>query len=189
VSYYLGSLCPTMTLATRELAPGEWAVLGLLAEAPAHGFAISKALASGGEIGEIWALPRPLVYRALGMLKDRGLVRAVVTEPGQGPNRTILTATQAGLDELDRWLEEPVVHVRDARSLLLLKLVYAERGGRDTRPLLKRQRDLLRPIVEAHRRRSADAVGWHQTIELWRSECMDSVLVFTEKLLALSSAD
>jgi PadR family transcriptional regulator AphA len=171
-------------LATRELSPGEWAVLGLLAEAPAHGFAISKALASGGEIGAIWALPRPLVYRALGMLKDRGLVCPVVTEAGQGPNRTILAATQAGLDELDRWLEEPVVHVRDARSLLLLKLVYAERSGRDTRRLLEAQRDLLRPIVEAHRRRIAESDGWHHTIELWRSECMDAVLVFTEKLLA-----
>jgi DNA-binding PadR family transcriptional regulator len=174
------------TLATRELAPGEWAVLGLLAEAPAHGFAISKALASGGEIGEVWSLPRPLVYRALGMLKDRGLVRSVVTEAGQGPNRTILTATQAGREELGRWLEEPVLHVRDARSLLLLKLVYAERSGRDTRPLLERQRDLLRPIVEAHRQRLSEATSWHQTIELWRSECMDAVLVFTEKLLALS---
>jgi PadR family transcriptional regulator AphA len=177
------------TLATRELAPGEWAVLGLLAEAPAHGFAISKSLASGGEIGAIWALPRPLVYRALGMLKDRGLVRPVVTEAGQGPNRTILTATQAGIDELDRWFEEPVVHVRDARSMLLLKLVYAERAGRDTRPLLERQRDLLRPVVEAHRERLARATGWHQTIELWRSECMDAVLVFTEKLLAVAPTD
>jgi DNA-binding PadR family transcriptional regulator len=172
------------TLATRELAPGEWAVLGLLAEGPTHGFAISKALTSGGEIGEIWALPRPLVYRALGLLKDRGLIRPVVTEAGQGPNRTILAATQAGLDELDRWLEEPVVHVRDARSLLLLKLVYAERSGRDTRPLLERQRDLLRPIVDGHRRRVPETDGWHHTIELWRSECMDAVLVFTEKLLA-----
>jgi len=177
------------TLATRELAPGEWAVLGLLGEAPAHGFAISKALAIGGELGEIWALPRPLVYRALGMLKDRGLVRPVITEAGQGPNRTILSATQLGLDELDRWLEEPVAHVRDARSLLLLKLVYAERAGRDTRPLLERQRDLLRPIVEIHRRRLAEASGWHQTIELWRSECMDAVLVFTEKLLAQAATE
>jgi DNA-binding PadR family transcriptional regulator len=173
-----------VTLATRDLAPGEWAVLGLLAERPAHGFAISKALASGGEIGEIWALPRPLVYRALGMLKDRGLARPVFTEAGQGPNRTILTATPAGLEQFDEWLEEPVVHVRDARSLLLLKLVYAERSGRDTGPLLERQRDLLRPIVEAHRERLAQATGWHQTIELWRSECMDAVLAFTEKLLA-----
>ncbi|HEX3874147.1 MAG TPA: PadR family transcriptional regulator [Solirubrobacteraceae bacterium] len=176
-------------LSTRELAPGEWAVLGLLAEAPAHGFAISKALASGGEIGEIWALPRPLVYRALGLLRDRGLIRSVVTEAGQGPNRTILATTQAGLDELERWLEEPVAHVRDARSLLLLKLVYAERSGRDTRPLLERQRDLLRPVVESHRRQLAEATGWNRTIELWRSECMDAVLVFTEKLLALDPTD
>jgi DNA-binding PadR family transcriptional regulator len=176
-----------MALATRDLAPGEWAVLGLLAESPAHGFAIAKAIAPGGEIGEIWALPRPLVYRALGMLKDRGLAKDVVTEAGQGPNRTILAATPAGLDALERWFEEPVIHVRDARSLLLLKLVYAERGGRDIRPLLERQRDLVRPIVESHRRRVPEADGWKHTIELWRSECMDAVLVFTEKMLERES--
>ena len=43
------------------------------------------------------------------------------------------------------------------------------------------------PIVEAHRERLAQATGWHQTIELWRSECMDAVLVFTEKLLAAAA--
>lgn len=158
-------------------------MLGLLAERPNHGFAISKALAAGGEIGEIWTLPRPLVYRALGMLKDRGLARPLATEAGKGPNRTILIATKAGLEALERWLEEPVAHVREVRSLLLLKLVYAERSGRDTRPLLERQREVLGPLVEAHRERIADSAGRHRTIELWRSECMDAALAFTEKML------
>ena len=177
----------TMTLATRDLAPGEWAVLGLLGESPSHGFAISKELAIDGDIGEIWALPRPLVYRALGLLKARGLVTDVITEAGQGPNRTIMAATPEGLEALERWFEEPVIHVRDARSLLLLKLVYAERGGRDTRALLERQRDLVRPIAESHRRRISEAQGWKHTIELWRSECMDAVLDFTEKMLERDS--
>jgi DNA-binding PadR family transcriptional regulator len=171
------------TLRTRELAPGEWAVLGLLGEGPKHGFAIARVLAGGGEIGEIWSLPRPLVYRALGVLKDRGLARPLSTEAGQGPNRTILTATPAGLEALEAWLDEPVAHVRDARSLLLLKLVYAERSGRDTGRLLERQREMLLPLVAAHRDRIARSSGWERTVELWRSECTGTVLAFTEKML------
>jgi PadR family transcriptional regulator AphA len=162
------------TVRTRELAPGEWAVLGLLGEGPKHGFAI----------GEIWTLPRPLVYRALGVLTDRGYARALTTEAGAGPNRTILTATPAGMKALEAWLEEPVLHVRDARSLLLLKLVYAERSGRATRPLLERQRELLSPLVAAHHERVARSTGAERTIELWRSACMGAVLEFTNRLLS-----
>jgi DNA-binding PadR family transcriptional regulator len=168
--------------ATRDLAPGEWAVLGLLGEGSTHGFALARALAPGGEIGEIWAVPRPLVYRALGALRDRGLVRPLATEAGQGPNRTIMTATPAGLAELDRWLGEPVAHVRDVRSLLLLKLAYTERSGRDARALLERQRELIRPLALAQRARCGGSA-----IELWRCECMDAVVAFTENMLAATA--
>jgi DNA-binding PadR family transcriptional regulator len=172
-------------LRRRDLAPGEWAVLGLLGEGPKHGFAIARVLAGGGDIGEIWSLPRPLVYRALGVLKERGLARPLTTEAGQGPVRTVLTVTPAGLEALEEWLSEPVAHVRDARSLLLLKLVYAERSGRDTGPLLERQREMLLPLVAAHHARIAGSSGWERTIELWRAECTGTALAFTEKLLEL----
>ena len=72
---------------------GEHAVLTLLAEQPRHGWAIVRELATGGEIGRIWSLSRPLAYRAIDNLQARRLVRAVGTEPGDGPRRTILAAT------------------------------------------------------------------------------------------------
>ena len=91
----------------RELAPGEWSVLGLLAGQPAHGWALATALAPDGEIGCVWSLGRPLVYRSLEILEKRGLV-----EPGgleasvRGPKRTVYRVTGAGREALDRWLEE-----------------------------------------------------------------------------------
>ena len=75
------------------LSLGEHAVLTLLAEQPRHGWAIVRELAPSGEIGRIWSLSRPLAYRAIDSLQARRLVRAVGTEPGDGPRRTILTAT------------------------------------------------------------------------------------------------
>ena len=78
----------------RELAPGEWSVLALLTEAPSHGWALARQMTRTGEIGSVWSLGRPLVYRALKLLEQRGLIEAIGHEPGlRGPNRTIFRAT------------------------------------------------------------------------------------------------
>ena len=44
----------------------EWVVLGLLAEAPAHGFALARELSRDTTLGQVWTVPRALVYRAIG---------------------------------------------------------------------------------------------------------------------------
>ena len=84
-------------VSNRDLAPGEWAVLALLCERPAHGWALARQLSETGELGSIWSLKRPLVYRGLEILEARGLIVASGHEPGaRGPNRTIFRATPAG---------------------------------------------------------------------------------------------
>ena len=66
-----------------ELSAGEWAVLALLGEQPAHGFAIARAMAPGGDVGQVWAMRRPLVYRALETLEQREMIRPAGTVPSQ----------------------------------------------------------------------------------------------------------
>src|SRR3954447_8780687 len=107
-------------------APGlsltEHVVLALICERPAHGWPIVRALAEDGEIGQIWTVGRGLVYRTIDQLTERRLVAASGTvSGGAGPARTILRATPAGRRASRRWLGEPVEHVRDLRSELLLK--------------------------------------------------------------------
>ena len=41
-----------------------------------------------GEIGRVWALPKPLVYRALTTLQERGLVATAGEEPAFSPSCT-----------------------------------------------------------------------------------------------------
>ncbi|MGH8947639.1 MAG: PadR family transcriptional regulator, partial [Acidimicrobiia bacterium] len=66
----------------------EYVVLGLLTEGPTHGFAISKVLQPGTNLGRVITVRRPLVYRALDRLVDAGLAEPAHTEPGAaGPNR------------------------------------------------------------------------------------------------------
>src|ERR1044072_2789469 len=117
-----------MPRARDELTAGEWAVLALLTEGPSHGFAVARALRADGEVGRIWSMRRPLVYRAVETLTGLGYVKhsGTVASPS-GPQRTILQATPNGKRAVTRWLKTPVEHVRDARSLLMLKLLFLAR--------------------------------------------------------------
>ena len=66
------------------MALPEWTVLVLLSQRPAHGFAVSQLTAPDGELGRIWRIPRPVVYRAIGRLLDAGLVTPESVEAGLG---------------------------------------------------------------------------------------------------------
>ena len=144
-----------------DLGAGEWAVLALLAEQPTHGFAVARAMSPEGEIGKVWTMRRPLVYRAIDLLTEDGFVRAAGTEPSSsGPRRMLVEATPAGRRALTGWLAEPVEHVRDARSLLMLKLLFLARGDVDQAPLLTAQRKRFESSGGAARRsRSTTPTG------------------------------
>ncbi len=124
-------------------------MLALLAERPAHGFALAQVLAEDGEVGQVWTMPRPRVYRAIDDLRDARLIETVATTPSErGPARTLLAATPAGAVAVEEWLARPVAHVRDARSELLLKLVLTHRAGRDLRPLAAAQHGVLEELAD-----------------------------------------
>ena len=169
----------------RELAPGEWSVLALLAEQPGHGWALARQMAREGEIGRVWALGRPLVYRALELLEERGLIEPAGSERGvRGPNRTVFRATEKGREALAEWLSVPVEHVRDVRSLLLLKLVLIDRGGLDRGGLLRAQRELVVPAITTLEARLAESSGSEAIFVRFRLESTRAVLDFIDGLLA-----
>jgi DNA-binding PadR family transcriptional regulator len=173
----------------RDLAPGEWSILALLAEQPGHGWALARQMARDGEIGSVWSLGRPLVYRALELLEERGLIEAVGLEPGlRGPNRTIFRATDRGRSELEHWLAHPVDHVREIRSLFLLKLILIERAELDPRPLLEAQREQVEPAVETLEARLVESTDTSQILIRFRLESTRAVLHFIDNLLARREA-
>ena len=167
-----------------NLLLGEWACLGLLYAVPSHGFALAAQLRPDAEVGRIWSLSRPLTYRSLDQLIERGLVRPVGSEPGDaGPNRTILAATRTGRARLRTWIRTPVEHLRDLRSELLLKIAIAGRCGIAMDDMLRAQRGRL----EAHSS-SLSAVAFDvdgtvvDTVALWRYEAAQSGLRFLDQL-------
>lgn len=165
-----------------QLLLGEWACLGILYPAPAHGFAVAALLKPAGEVGRVWSLSRALTYRSLDQLAARGLVAPVGEEPGiAGGNRTILAATRQGRAQLRGWLGRPVPHLRDLRSELLLKLVLADRCGIDARPMLARQRERVAAMAQS----LAEHAEPTDVVDLWRVESSQAALRFLDRLLDL----
>jgi len=169
--------------AERQLTPGEWAVLALLAEGPTHGFAIARAMAEDGEIGRIWSSPRPRVYYAIDALTRQGLARPGRVESSRiGPDRTIVRATPAGCRAVAGWLETPVERIRDARSLLLLKLLFLDRANADPRPLLRAQHERFRSIAARFQGLADEAHGFDRTLLLWRLESATAAVRFIDSI-------
>jgi len=163
--------------ATLTLA--EHACLAAVRDGARHGWAIGSLLAPAGELGRIWSLSRPLTYRAIDALIERGLLVRRGTQSGRGRDRTLLAATAAGARAVDRWLAVPVEHLRDVRTELLLKLAFLQRAGRDVRPLLAAQRALFAPAIEA----LTTAAPTDDLVDLWRRESARAVRRFLDDAL------
>lgn len=163
------------------LSPAEWAALGLVVEGAVHGYDVARELGADGALGIVWTVPRPLVYRALRQLEADGYVRAAHRERSpSGPRRTVLEATPAGRRALARWLRSPVEHVRDIRSILLLKLALLDRRNGDPTTLLDAQRTVVEELLAGLEERHLRAEGFDQVVAVWRIESARAVLRFLE---------
>ena len=153
-----------------DLSLSDWVVLGVVAEKPTHGWPIVRELASDGAIGRIWTVSRPLVYRSLATLLAAGFIEEFGEAAGvRGPQRTIMRATRSGRAALRRWLAQPVEHVREVRSALLVKLALLERSGRPSDALIERQLQQLAPVFAAVTRRPKGS-GFDSVLATWRRE-------------------
>src|SRR5215472_13364446 len=151
-----------------SLSLPEWTVLTVVGERPTHGFAIARLTAPHGQLGRIWHIPRPVIYRAIGRLMDLGLLTPDAVESGRGPQRTLYSVTPRGHEAVQHWLDTPVEHVREVRSHLLLKLALLDRAGRDPTELLERQKVTLEPIARAINAESPPPNGFDATLLAWR---------------------
>ncbi len=173
----------------RSLSLAEWLVLCLVCEQPRHGFAMAGILGREGRLGQIWRVPKPVVYRALQRLELLGLVQTAEQQPSsQGPVRSLADATPAGRKAAADWLARPVEHTRDVRSELLVKLALLDRAGWDPQPLVEDQREQLLPVADALHGRLAAASGFDRTLALWRYETVSATVRFLDALCARAAA-
>jgi DNA-binding PadR family transcriptional regulator len=133
-----------------RLLPAEYALLGLLAAEPAHGYDLHRVFAPGGALADVLRLPQNHLYALLKRLAARGLIapQAGAAPAESAPPRHVYALTAAGRETLAAWLSAPVDHTREVRLELLLKLYFADRLAPDAPgALLTAQAAVSRALV------------------------------------------
>ena len=153
--------------------------LTLITEGVDHGWAIGSLLADDGEIGRIWRLSRPLTYRAIDGLASRQLITRSAGRAAAGRDRIRLAPTKEGRRVTKVWLDEPIVHLRDVRTELLVKLTLRERSGLAAAPLLEAQQRLFAPLFDTLTSGSVD----DEAVDIWRRESARAVRRFLQHML------
>ena len=76
-----------------SLSLAEHAILAMLSERPAHGFAIARLTAPGGELGQIWHVPRPVGFHHL---IDRDYSNHLAKDVTRGKKSAAMAGRPAG---------------------------------------------------------------------------------------------
>ena len=169
----------------QRLSLAEWLVLCLVREEPTYGLVLVGLLARDGSLGQVWSVPKAVIYRALQRLELLGLIRTVGEQrTSQGPVRSLHEATLAGQAAAGAWLSMPVEHARDVRSELMVKLALLDRSGVDPQDLLQAQSARLLPVAAALDDRLRATTGFEHTLILWRHEAMTATMRFLEALMS-----
>lgn len=152
-------------------------VLALVVAEPRHGWALQRELAPTGSIGRAWTLSRQLTYRAIDALVDEKLARRAAPREGMGGDKVIISPTAAGRRHCAAWLDEPVTHLRDVRTELLVKLMLREQHRLDSAEFVTRQRAVFAPLIERLLATSDTGV-----VATWRRENATAVRRFLDSL-------
>lgn len=141
-----------------QLGPADYAVLGLLALKPRHGYELAALLGPRGDLGMVCTLGFSSLYALLHTLEGVGHVRAHASRDSGGPPRKVFRLTGAGTEVFARWLDRPVRRIREIRQDFLLKLFFSERlAGHPAARLIDRQAAACRSYLEELRRATAEA--------------------------------
>lgn len=141
-------------MSERALLPGEFAVLGLLAVRPMHGYEMARFF-DRDDLTEVCPVEQSLLYTYVRNVEERGLVTFTEERVGVRPPRKTYRLTESGRLLVHMWLRQPVERMREIRLAFLLKLYFLEKldAGAE-RDLLRRQID----VCEAYRLRCSGRV-------------------------------
>ena len=131
------------------------ALLALLAQEPTHGYELKRRFDQ--TIGDLWPLQQPQIYNNLKLLEKAGQIeRGGRLLQKEQPRRKEFRLTEAGLHELNSWLQSPTCSNRKLKDdfyLKLMTLVHVLEQPEKIDDLLWKQRDLhlqtLRELEQA----------------------------------------
>jgi len=162
----------------------KYAILGLLAEAPRHGYEIKRGFER--MLGSTWPLNIGQVYSTIARLERDGLVACREVPQELLPNRKVCRLTDAGREALQAWLREPALPSARLRVDFYLKLLVARRAGEaDLCTIIWQQRQALlqaladlTPLLtdgDEERRLLAEGLQLHLEADLkWLERCEET---------------
>jgi DNA-binding PadR family transcriptional regulator len=100
-------------------------VLGLLSEAPLHGYALFARIRD--ELAGVWRINMNRLYALLGEMDCRGLVQGHPERAGNRPPRNVYRPTVKGRRQFQAWMRTPSRTMRDMRIEFPPKLYFALR--------------------------------------------------------------
>lgn len=106
--------------------PAEYAILGLLAEQPMHGYELFQRF-QNEVLGQIVHIEMSQLYAFLKKLERLALIEADTEYQGMRPPRKVYRLTPQGEAVLRAWLTTPVERPRDIRIFFLSKLYFVQR--------------------------------------------------------------
>ncbi len=80
----------------------EYAILGFLAQRPAHGYELHQRLTA--ELGQVWHASVSQTYNILDRLERQGFIAGTVQTQTKRPDRTRFRLTAAGRRRFNTWL-------------------------------------------------------------------------------------
>jgi PadR family transcriptional regulator, regulatory protein AphA len=102
----------------------EYALLGFLAQKPAHGYELHQRLSS--ELRQVWHVSQSQVYNILKRLEAQGFIQGVTEEQEKLPSRQRYHLTESGRQRLESWLTRPSgSSVRAIRVEFVTRLYFA----------------------------------------------------------------
>ncbi len=136
------------------LPPAAQAILALLSlgdgsgAGDGYGYDLARQFGAGQPLAEIIHLEPGMLYHHLKRLDKSGWIVGSLEPQGSRPPRQVYRITDAGQEELRRWLTEPVARTREVRLEFLVKLFFARRIDPGlAKRLLVEQRETFRRLV------------------------------------------
>jgi len=116
----------------------KFALLGLLAHDPKHGYDLKNELEQA--LGGHWEINFGQIYTTLARMERDGLLR-MVEEDRDGRGKKTYQITEEGRKELSAWLAEPVEKPRQLRDEFYIKMIIGRLAGEsDPAGMIDRQR-------------------------------------------------
>lgn len=174
-------------------------LLGLLANAPMHGYALMEHFDHPDHLGRVWHLSTSQLYAVLKRLEKQAYIVGRAVQMADAPTRIEYAITSAGRTALLTWLNEPAPSpsIRRVRVDFCSRLYIAARLGQDIAPLIARQRaacEEARARLHAERADAASmgrvalelaiaqldaAIAWMDRLQTGLQLDMDAVQEFT----------